>query len=285
MLIALAFLATGAGAAAFAPAAILNALSRLEPVCVVTDQNYAEGDRHGVDIYAPEGASGLPVVVLFYGGGWEEGDRAQYRFVGTALASRGIVTVIPDYRVYPQVRFSAFPKDATRAVQWAHAAEFGGDPSRLVLAGHSAGAHIAAMLAFDPQWLAGVGLDSRRDLAGMAGCAGPYAFLPLHSPPLMEIFGPEPRRPLSQPINFVVGGETPVFVATGTADTSVDPGNTMRLAARIRAHCGSVDTRAYEKLSHRSIIGAVSRPLRWLAPVLDDTAELVHRVTRKGDAS
>lgn len=286
-LIALAVLAIGAGALALVPVAALNALSRLESVRVVSGRHYAEGERHGVDIYAPQSGTGLPVVVFFYGGGWEEGDRALYRFVGSALASRGIVTVIPDYRVYPEVRFPHFLEDGARAVLWArdHAGEFGGDPSRLVLAGHSAGAHIAAMLAFDPQWLAAVGLNSRHDLAGMAGLAGPYDFLPLHSETLMAIFGPESERPLSQPINFVTGGEVPVFLATGTDDHAVDPGNTTRFAARIREHDGKADTRLYERLSHRSIIGAIAPPLRWLAPVLDDTAAFVQRVTRRGEVS
>ncbi|MFT0861237.1 alpha/beta hydrolase [Ancylobacter sp. G4_0304] len=278
---ALAVLAVGAGTIAVAPVAALNALSRLHPIVAVPDQSYAEGDRHGVDVYRPETGTGLPVVVFFYGGGWEEGDRALYRFVGAALAGQGIVTFIPDYRVYPQVRFPDFLDDAARAVRWArdHAREFGGDPSRLVTAGHSAGAHIAAMLAFDPQWLAKAGLDSRRDLAGMAGLAGPYDFLPLHSQTLMDIFGPEAERPLSQPINFVTEGEVPVFLATATADSSVDPANTTRFAARIRAAGGSAETRYYENLSHRTIIGAVAPPLRWLAPVLDDVAGFVYRVT------
>lgn len=287
LLIALALLAIGAGTVAAAPVAVLNALSRLEDAQVTLGHHYAEGERHGVDIYRPESGTGLPVVVFFYGGGWEEGDRARYRFVGTALAGRGIVTLIPDYRVYPQVRFPDFLDDGARAVRWArdHAREFGGDPSRIVLVGHSAGAHIAAMLTFDPQWLAKIGLDSRRDLAGMAGLAGPYDFLPLHSETLMDIFGPEPGRPLSQPINFVAGGEVPVFLATGAEDASVDPANSARFAARIRAHGGRADTRSYKNISHRTIVGAIAPPLRWLAPVLDDMAGFVHRVTGREGVS
>lgn len=287
LFIALAGLAAGGATLALAPVATLNALSRLEDVRVIADQAYAEGERHGVDVYAPRGASRLPVVVFFYGGGWEEGERALYRFVGAALASRGIVTVIPDYRVYPGVRFPGFLEDAAQAVAWTrrHVHEFGGDPARIVLLGHSAGAHIAAMLAFDPQWLAGVGLDARRDLTGMAGLAGPYDFLPLRSPTLMEIFGPEPERPRSQPINFVTGAEVPVFLASARADRAVDPGNSARLAARILQQGGRAQTRFYERLDHRSIIGALSLPLRWLAPVLDDTAAFIHRVTGEEEVS
>ncbi|QFR34859.1 alpha/beta hydrolase [Ancylobacter sp. TS-1] len=280
--VALTLLAGGTATAWVAPVAALNTLSRLEGVVVTTDLAYADGPRHGVDVYAPRGSGGgRPVVVFFYGGGWEEGERADYRFVGAALASRGIVALIPDYRVYPQVRFPDFLRDAARAVRWAreHAARFGGDPTRLVLAGHSAGAHIAAMLAFDPKWLAGERIDARRDIAGVAGLAGPYDFLPLRSPTLKDIFGTEAQQALSQPINFVTGREPPAFLATGARDTAVDPGNTGRMAARIRAQGGEVTTRIYERADHRTVLGAFARPLRFIAPALDDVAAFVHRVT------
>ncbi|GLK84091.1 alpha/beta hydrolase [Ancylobacter defluvii] len=283
--VALAVLAGGAATAAaawVAPLATLNTLARMENVRTIPGLAYAEGARHGVDVYVPAtGGNRLPVVVFFYGGGWEGGDRGLYRFVGTALASRGIVAVIPDYRVYPEVRFPDFLKDAAQAVRWArdHAGGFGGDGHRLVLAGHSAGAHIAAALHFDRQWLQGVGLDAGRDIAGLVGLAGPYDFLPLHSRTLEEIFGPEPGRALSQPINFVRGGEAPAFLATGPVDDTVDPGNTARLAARIRARGGEVIATVYERIGHRTILGAFSRPLRLLAPVLDDTSAFIHDVT------
>ncbi|MDR6951506.1 acetyl esterase/lipase [Ancylobacter sp. 3268] len=288
--VALAVLAGGAAtataAAWTAPLATLNTLARLENVRTIPALAYAEGARHGVDVYAPAPAPSsagdrFPVVVFFYGGGWEGGERGFYRFVGAALASRGIVAVIPDYRVYPEVRFPDFVKDAAQAVRWArdHAGAFGGDGRRLVLAGHSAGAHIAAALHFDRQWLEGAGLDARRDIAGLVGLAGPYDFLPLRSRTLEAIFGPEPGRALSQPINFVQGGEAPAFLATGPSDDTVDPGNTARLAARIRACGGEVIVRVYERVDHRTLLGAFSRPLRLLAPVLDDMSAFIHEVT------
>ncbi len=266
----------------FSPVTILNALAALEPCEVTSEIAYGEGPRRKLDVYQPSDAhTDLPVVVFFYGGGWEEGERSDYRFVGAALASRGIVTVIPDYRIYPQVRFPAFLEDGAAAVRWAreHAAQFGGDPGRIVLVGHSAGAHIAAMLTFDRQWLAGVGLDATRDLAGMVGIAGPYDFLPLRSDRLKDIFGPEPGRALSQPINFVAGGEVPVLLVTGRKDGVVDPGNALRLAARIHAHGGSAQTQTYALVGHPTIIGAFGAPLRPLAPVLADTVEFIASVT------
>lgn len=278
VLVALCVLAGGAGIIWLLPVATLNLLSRLEAARVSTGHAYAPGPRHGIDVYLPP-KTGMdrPVVVFFYGGGWEEGDRALYRFVGAALASRGIVTIIPDYRVYPDVRFPGFLQDGAQAVRWAHdhAAQFGGDASRLVLVGHSAGAHIAAMLAFDREWLAGVGLNATRDIAGMAGIAGPYDFLPLNSATLKDIFGSGQELPLSQPINHVMGGEAPVFLVSGTTDSIVDPGNSTRLAARIQAYGGEVETRFHARVSHASVLGAFARPLRLLAPVLDEITGFV----------
>ncbi|SHO66776.1 Acetyl esterase/lipase [Pseudoxanthobacter soli DSM 19599] len=274
----------GLASAVLSPLATLNALSRLERVKVETNLAYGDGARHGMDVFTPrDGKDRRPVVVFFYGGGWEEGERASYRFVGAALASRGIVTFIPDYRVYPQVRFPGFLEDGAGAVRWArtNAGRFGGSPARLVLAGHSAGAHIAAMLAFDPQWLAREGLDARRDIAGFAGLAGPYDFLPLRSATLMDIFGPEAQRAGTQPINVVSGDRCPAFLATGARDTTVEPGNTDRLARRIRASGGDATTRRYARADHRTLLGALARPLRFIAPVLDDVTGFVERVTTR----
>jgi len=157
------------------------ALSSPGAVTVKHDLTYASEDRGHFDVYAPPRPSPrTPVAVFLYGGSWQSGDKALYRFVGRSLASRGIITVIPDYRVYPEVRYPAFLRDNARAVAFAkqHAAEWGGDPGRLFLIGHSAGAYNAAMLALDRRWLGEVGLDPRRDLAGFVGLAGPYDFLP-----------------------------------------------------------------------------------------------------------
>ena len=283
LLIALALLSTGAARAAEGPTAVLNALARLEPVRVTENLAYADGPRHRLDVYAPTSgaAQGRPVVVFFYGGSWDSGERAMYRFVGAALASRGLVVVIPDYRLYPQVRFPAFVQDGARAVRWArdNAASYGGDPSRLVLMGHSAGAQIAALLAFNRHWLGAVRLDPRRDVAGLVGLAGPYDFLPLKSAKLKEIFGPKAGRGRSQPINVVTGEAPPAFLATGARDTTVEPGNSVRLAARIEAEGGAASLKVYDRADHRLILGAFSPPLRLIAPVLDDVTGFIGRVT------
>lgn len=272
----------------------LNVIARIGATHPQRAIRYGRRQRHVLDIYPAATDGPSPVIVFFYGGGWEEGERGDYFFVGSALAARGFTAVIPDYRVFPEVRFPAFIEDAAGALRWTmdHIAEFGGDPRRVIVMGHSAGAHISAMLAFDPKWLARVSLDAGRDLKGMIGLAGPYDFLPLHSQTLKEIFGPDKDLAATQPINFVGPGAPPAFLATGTNDKSVDPGNTVRLAERIRLLGGGAETKLYDHVNHRTLIGAFARPLRFLAPILNDVADfalkrsgadtLPHRTTARG---
>jgi acetyl esterase/lipase len=273
---------TGVGLMAWSPASVLNVIARWGNYRATTGIAYAPGSRHSLDVYAPEPrAEAAPVVVFFYGGNWQEGDKAVYRFVGAALAARGLVTVIPDYRIYPEVRFPGFLEDGALAVRWAHdhAAEYGGDPGRMVLMGHSAGAHIAAMLTYDRQWLAQDGLDPDRDVRGLVGLSGPYDFLPLHSDTLKIIFGPEDRLAATQPINFVAKGAPPAFLASGRDDDLVDPGNVTRLARRITETGDAVSVKFYAGVGHRTLIGAFAPPLRPLAPVLRDSVEFIDGVT------
>jgi acetyl esterase/lipase len=239
---------------------------------------YAPGHRGGLDVYAPwRLRPHAPIAVFIYGGSWDSGDKATYRFVGKALASRGIVTVIPDYRVYPEARFPDFLEDNAKAVAFAkkHATEWGADPARLYLVGHSAGAYNAAMLALDRHWLAAVGLDARTDLKGVVGLAGPYDFLPLRSSRLKMIFGPPDRLAETQPITHVDGASPPMSLLAGEKDTVVDPGNTMRLAAAIRASGGDVSTHYYPGLGHIGILTSIAGLFRYRAPVLRDIATFI----------
>lgn len=238
--------------------------------------------RQKLDIYKPGHAAKAPVLVFFYGGSWQGGSRDLYPFMGASLAAQGIVTVVPDYSVFPPARFPMFVEDAARAVRFAResAAQWGGDPTRLVLMGHSAGAHIAAMLSFDPQWLRRVGLNSQTDLAGFIGLAGPYDFLPIESRILRTIFGGA-NRAETQPISFVTGNEAPSLLITARRDRTVSPGNSRRMAAKIRAHGGIAEERNYGGVGHLTLIGAFAPGLRVLAPVLRDVTQFIWRVTRR----
>jgi len=260
-------------------------LTLMTPVShrVAHDVAYGEGQRRTLDVYAPSKVPpGAPVVVFFYGGSWDSGDKALYRFVGSILAGQGMVAVIPDYRLFPEARWPAFVEDGARAVAWArdHAADYGADPSNLVLIGHSAGAYNAAALTYDARWLRAVGMDPARDVRAFVGLSGPYDFLPLKSDRLKTIFGPEAERPDTQPINHVDGDEPPALLLTGDNDKVVDPGNAARLAARIVGKGGTAETRTYAGLGHADTLSSWLPFLRSRAPVLRDVLGFVRLQTQ-----
>lgn len=233
---------------------------------------YGDHPRQRLDVYRPKRADApAPVVVFFYGGNWRDGDRADYRFVAEAMTSRGFVTVIPDYRLVPEVTFPAFVEDAARAVRWAHdhAADHGGDADRLFVMGHSAGAHLASMVAVAPDYLAAVGLD-RSDVRAVAALAGPFDFLPLKDPQLAAAFGPWNDDARAEPITFVDGRQPPILLAHGAKDTTVNPANSAAMAARVRAVGGVARHVVYPNRAHVGILLALARPFRGLAPVLND---------------
>lgn len=248
---------------------------------VVRTANLAFGEhpRQRLDVYAPKGARGLPIMVFIYGGSWNSGTKDGYAFVGRALAAQGFVTVIPDYRLTPEVVFPAFLQDNAAAVRWAraNAASYGGDPDRIVLAGHSAGAYNAAMLALDPQWLG----PDRQAVRGFAGLAGPYDFLPLQWAVTKATFGQAPDLPATQPVNFGRAGDPPVFLASGAKDGTVYPRNSEALAAKLRAAGVPVEYKLYPNIGHVGIATALARPFRRQAPVLADVSAFAHRVTAR----
>ena len=236
-----------------------------------------DAEHHlSLDVYAPKDASLAPVVVFFYGGSWEDGKRRWYKYVGDTLASNGVITVIPDYRKFPDVRFPAFMHDAARAVAWArdHAHEFGGDPQRLFFMGHSAGGEIAALLAADNRYLDAVGMRPR-DLAGMIGLAGAYAFLPFVDNE-EKIFGNDATgRYDSQPINFITGDEPPMLLLQGKDDDEVPPHNAEIMAERAQAMDGTAVLKLYPGVGHSSILLSFARGHASQVPALHDTLEFL----------
>ncbi|HEX7388696.1 MAG TPA: alpha/beta hydrolase, partial [Acidiphilium sp.] len=190
---------------------LLNAIAPRHGGDVTRGVAYGPEPRHLLDIYRPARHPGpLPVIVFFHGGAWQYGSRTEYRFVGPALARLGLVVAIPDYRLYPAVHYPDFLRDAARATAWI-AREidgYGGDSRAIFVAGHSAGAYLALMLALAPTWLAEAGHD-RASLAGAIGLAGPYDFLPLTDPVHKAIFAPEPDLASTQPIAHADGAAPP----------------------------------------------------------------------------
>ena len=279
MLIAITVILAGLIVSACSPLTAFNAIAPADRGAELAQSGVAYGPlpRQTLDVYKPEGKSGpYPVIVVFYGGSWNSGRRQDYAFLGRALASRGFVAVVADYRLVPEIRFPVFLEDAASAVVWAHqnAQNFGGDPGRLFLFGHSAGAYIAAMVALDGQYLKAAGA-SPAIIKGVAALSGPYDFLPLDVDSAKAAFGQASDLSLTQPVNFVTAAAPPMFLATGADDTTVRPRNTKALAEKLGRAGVPVTTKYYPGIGHVGILMALSVPFRKNAAVLDDVTAFI----------
>lgn len=249
-------------------------------------ERVAEGVAYGVhplqqlDIYAPTQAPDnlRPVLFWLYGGSWNSGTRSGYSWLGRALAAQGFVVVIADYRLVPEVRFPRFVEDSAAAFRWVRGniGEYGGDGTRIVVGGHSAGAYNAAMLAHDPQWLG----DDRAAVAGFVGLAGPYDFYPFDTDSTIAAFGQWPEPLETQPVTYADETAPPALLLTGDIDTTVKPRNSEALLARLTDAGVEAEMLRYEGIDHVEIITAISRPFRDEAPVLEDISRFVRDVTR-----
>ena len=255
----------------------LNRLDAVTPgsggVRLAESTAYGPDPRQRLDVYLPAGdVTNAPVVVFFYGGGWVKGDRGDHRFVGRALASRGIIAVVPDYRLVSHVTYPDFVADGATAVQWAiaNAARLGGDPHRVAVAGHSAGSYIAAMLALNPAF--GVA-DKVNALIGISG--GRYTLTPRVRAKLAAAFAKSPGGTPVEPIDFVRAGAPPTLLLTGSVDVVAAPRITYDFAAALRVTGAPVTVKTYPGVEHKDMLAAFAAPYRWNIPVLDDVARFV----------
>jgi acetyl esterase/lipase len=272
-----ALLASGCGRLAFMAAnvpATFGAYQRHPNI------SYGAESQHRLDVYVPDQVSTepRPLVVFWHGGRWSFGDKADYRFVGAALAELGFVAVLPNYRHYPEVKMPGFMDDAACAGRWAaaHAGEFGADADRLYFMGHSAGAHMAALVTLDSRYFAGGG-GLMPHVAGVIGLSGPYDFLPLREPDVQDMFGPPQNYPDSQPINFVRPDAPPMLLVHGLKDETVRPKNSRNLAAALLGRGVPVTLKLYPNLLHADTVAALSLPARGRAPILADIAAFVRQ--------
>lgn len=222
-----------------------------------------------------------PVVIFYYGGGWVHGDRRAYAFAARALAKAGYVVVVPDYRKVPGVRFPSFVQDGAMAVRWVrdHIARYGGDPGRIALSGHSAGAYIAVMLTLDRRWLRAEGVDPAI-VRATVGLSGPYDFYPFTKRRSRDAMAGAAEPMMTQPILFARADAPPMLLVTSSNDTQVRPRNAANLTVRLTmlgAPAGFLD---YPGLSHEEVVMALSKPFRGTAPVLADSVEFLDRAMR-----
>jgi acetyl esterase/lipase len=271
--------ALGALTAACSPLSLLNTLGPRDRGAkrVARGLAYGEDPRQTMDVYAPTGARNLPVAVFFYGGGWDSGSREVYGWAAQAIAARGFVVFLPDYRIVPQVRFPSFIEDAAAATARAGdlARDYGGDATRLAVAGHSAGAHLAMMVALDRRYMQAVGRPEL--IKAAAGLAGPYDFLPFDVPASVNAFGRAPDPTLTQPVTFARADAPPLWLGHGTDDVVVHAEDTTILDARMKAVGGRSEAKLYPGLDHADLIATFSPLFRKKAPVLDDMTAFLHR--------
>jgi acetyl esterase/lipase len=241
--------------------------------------SYGQTLRQTLDVYEPVSAApaeGRTVVVFFYGGSWRGGKRETYKFVGEALTSRGYLAVIPDYRVHPEAVYPTFVEDAARAVKWVaqNAARYGGSKDRIVLMGHSAGAHIASLVALDPRFLNAEGLEPPL-IKGFVGLAGPYSFDPLEFRVTRAVFGHLKDPQITRPVIYAANPSPPMLLLHGGDDTAVGPYNSADMAAALKGAGRVVTHTVYKDVAHIGIILALAKPFRGNAPTLTDSAAFI----------
>lgn len=259
---------------------IANAPTEFDRVERHADLSYGQDRRQRLDVYSPPRAVNRPVVIFWYGGSWVNGKKSQYRFVGTTLAERGIVAVLPDYRLYPQVTFPAFDEDGARAVAWVeqHVQEYGGDPRHIVLMGHSAGGHTAAFLAFNHAFLRKFGADPRC-IAGLVGLSGTYVLVP-ETPAERATFPPPYTEEDWQPIRFVDAHAPPTLLLHGMDDREVLPQEATELRdAMLRDHL-RVELHLYPHRGHGDTVASFAPVARWRTPAVKETTAFIESVTQ-----
>ena len=260
----------------------LNASIDLSGLNIDHDIAYAPGAMGGMDVYRPTGrparpkAAKLPLLVFIHGGAWKSGDRSQYRFLGATLARAGVVVAIPDYRRAPDVVFPAILEDNAQAVAYArdHAEEWGANPDRIFLAGHSAGGYNALMLGLDPRYLGEVGMRSQ-DLAGVIGISAPADFLPSTDPDVIAAFGVSPDPALIQPIAYATADAPPILLLHGERDDVVGLHNALSLVRHMQRAGGRVRLRRFRWLGHLSIMASIAPIFSWMAPVSREILDFI----------
>jgi acetyl esterase/lipase len=238
---------------------------------------YGAGPRQRLDIYVPQPLTApAPVLLFFYGGAWQSGHRSHYRAFGQAFASAGLVTAVADYRLYPRVKYPSFVEDAAGALVWVHdhIAQYGGDRARIFIAGHSAGAYNAVMLASEPRFLTDKG-GSPSWIKGVIGIAGPYDFLPMRDPVYVDIFHGTNNTD-SMPVYHVDGPRSAMLLVTGAGDRTVRPSNTDSMAARLRSVGSPVKVVRYKRVGHVGVILSLVRGFRGIAGLRRDMLDFIH---------
>jgi len=266
-------------------ASLFSAIFADRPVQVERDIAYGRHSRHFLDIYRPiERVKNAPIVIFLYGGGWDSGERQMYGFVGAALAASGFIAVIPDYRLYPEVVYPGYMKDAALAYDWVvrNLAMRADGRSRIFVMGHSAGAHMGALLAYNHVYLQSqnpsLGLPD-----GFIGLSGPYAFDPTTHELSKHIFVEAKSAAHVQPVHQVAKGAPPALMFHGKKDPTVLWPNALQMRDALIAVGTPAEAIEYENLDHIGPLLVLAKPMRWRAPVFEQVKGFICRYSSKLD--
>ncbi len=250
---------------------------------VVSGIEFGDHPRQQLDVYVPKDIENkAPVVVFFYGGSWKSGKRQDYAFVGHAFNARGYIAVLPDYRLVPEVRYPDFLIDNANALRWvaAHISDYGGDPERLFVMGHSAGAYNAVMLGLATEMFAENGLTLPA-LSAAAGLAGPYDFIPMVYQATKDAFQGVPDLPSTQPVNLISPASPPMLLITGTDDELVSPKHSYSLHESARENGANTTLLTYEGVGHIKLLLSLSKSFQDRTPAIEDIVDFFSKVERE----
>ena len=255
------------------PKSLLSALVADRNVAVERNISFGTHPRHKLDIYRPRSGKGSAVILFLYGGGWHSGERSTYGFAGAALASRGFTVVVSDYRLYPEVDFPSFVDDAAKAYAYTARNVSSGRP--VFVMGHSAGAHMAAMISLDEKYLKAEGKNLPKP-AGLIGLAGPYSFDPTTWPTTKHMFTKvKTNADVARPVTFVSKNAPPALLMHGLDDTVVKLWNLDAMSEAYKKAGVPVRQKRLKGFGHVGIVLAMARPFRWRYSIVDEVVDFI----------
>lgn len=280
---------------------VVNSLSKIYTVDVKENLSFSEHPKLKYDLYLPDTPSQelttTPVIVFFYGGSWNRGDKSEYEFVGRRLASMGYITAVPNYRLYPEVKYPDFLEDGARSI--AHLkTELGKQEyqkykpaKKYIMMGHSAGAYNAAMLALDARWLNAAGLSHTESIQGLIGLAGAYNIYPIKDTEVRPVFEHPNYPPKSQPIDYVKLQHPPTLILAPETDTLVSvERNSQALHQALKAAGNESTFQSIDGTDHITLIGTLSpllffkgstaKPIEQFIKTIHETKQTVNASTQ-----
>lgn len=256
-----------------APVTLLNSITPSGSFNRVKDISFAAHPRLKLDVYrAEKEIPNSPVLLFVHGGGWDEGSKDIYKFLGDGFAKDGYTTVIPNYRLYPEARFPDPVVDVAHAVNWTNTQY----PDRpMILIGHSAGAYNVLMAGLVPDYIKETGSNLCESVSGIISLAGPTGIVPLDKEePYLTVF-PDLFTKKDAPLNNVDSPAPPFYLLHGQDDKTVYPQNSERLLELILARGGDAKLKIYESMDHIEIVQFLSRFFDGKDTIKDDILNFV----------